>query len=149
MDGSFQRRKLIQSVFLRNIQAGLQLFIGIGAVGGGFVLIMDPTGGTIGMPISFLAGSPFPNYLIPGLFLLIINGFGTLAGSVSTLKNFRYAGEIAIVFGIILMAWIVIQLIIIKSFSFFHPMYFAAGLIEAFGGFMLRRRLINKFGIEK
>jgi hypothetical protein len=54
----------------------LLLFQGISATPSGFLLVLDPTGGRMQMPLEMLAGSPFPNYLIPGLILSIVLGLG-------------------------------------------------------------------------
>jgi len=37
----------------------LQAFIGLGALGGGFMLVKDPSGSALGLPMSFLEGSHF------------------------------------------------------------------------------------------
>lgn len=53
----------------------LQLFIGLGAVAGGLGLVLESDGSNLGMPLSMLEHSPFSDFLIPGLVLLIVNGF--------------------------------------------------------------------------
>lgn len=52
----------------------LLIMLGIGAVGGGVLLILSPDGGLVRLPASMLAGSPFLSYLIPGVILLFFNG---------------------------------------------------------------------------
>jgi hypothetical protein len=49
-------------------------FFGIGALFGGAVLIVSPTGKLLGMPLSLLDKSPFSNFLIPGIILFIVLG---------------------------------------------------------------------------
>jgi len=53
----------------------LMIFQAIGAIGGGLAWVFSPTGQLMQMPLSMLEHSPFPNFLIPGLFLLIVLGF--------------------------------------------------------------------------
>ena len=108
----------------------LQAFIGLGALAGGFGLVKDPSGSALGVPLSFLEGSPFPDFLIPGIFLLAVNGVGSMIGAVLSFTRRRYAQEIAIVLGAILVAWIVIQVVIIRSFSWMHILYFILGVVE-------------------
>lgn len=115
-----------------------QIFIGVGAIAGGWGLMGDPSGASMGLPQTSLDGSPFATYFIPGLFLFTVNGLGTLAGSIITLKSFRYAGEVAIGLGVILMLWIVIQAMVIGMTSFLQPFYFVVGVLEAWGGLLLR-----------
>ena len=121
----------------------LQAFIGLGALVGGFMLVKDPLGSALGVPLSFLEGSPFTNFLIPGIFLLAVNGVGSLIGAGLSFTRRRYAQEIAIVLGAILVAWIVIQVAIIRSFSWMHILYFILGVIELGIGLFIRRHRLN------
>ncbi len=116
----------------------LQIFIGVGAVAGGYAFISDPSGRGIGIPLEFLQGSPFPNYLIPGIVLFTVNGLGSLAAGILTFKRWSYAGELAVVFGAGLMVWIIVQVTIIP-YSWFQPVYFGLGLLELVLGLWLRR----------
>ena len=118
----------------------LQAFIGLGALGGGFMLVRDPSGSALGVPLSLLEGSPFPNFFIPGMFLLAVNGVGSIIGAGLSFTRRRYAQEIAIVLGAILVAWIVIQVVIISSFSWLHVLYFILGIVELGIGLYIRRR---------
>ena len=117
----------------------LQAFIGIGAVGGGLMLVIDPTGSKLGVPLSLLDGSPFPDFLIPGIFLFIVNGLGNLMGAGFSFKRKSYTQEIAIVFGVILVLWIIIQVAIIRSIGWLHILYFILGLVELGLGYYIRK----------
>lgn len=108
----------------------LQGFIGIGAMFGGFGLIMDPSGVSLGMTIAYLQGTPFQTFLIPGLVLFSVNGLGTLAASYFTFKNHRYASYLAMIFGAGLVLWIVIQVVLIGYQSLLQPLYFILGIME-------------------
>ena len=118
----------------------LQAFIGLGALGGGFMLVIDPSGSALGLPMSFLEGSPFPDFLIPGMFLFAINGVGSMIGAGFSFARRRYAQEIAIVLGAILVAWIVIQVVTISSFHWVHVLYFILGVVELLIGLYIRRQ---------
>ena len=118
----------------------LQAFIGLGALGGGFMLVRDPSGSALELPMSLLEGSPFPDFLIPGMFLLAVNGVGSMIGAGLSFTRRRYAQEIAIVLGAILVAWIVMQIVIISSFHWLHVLYFILGVVELGIGLYIRRR---------
>jgi hypothetical protein len=118
----------------------LQAFIGLGALGGGFMLVRDPSGSALELPMSLLEGSPFPDFLLPGMFLLAVNGVGSMIGAGLSFTRRRYAQEIAIVLGAILVAWIVIQIVIISSFHWLHVLYFILGVVELGIGLYIRRR---------
>jgi len=94
----------------------------------------------MGIPVSLLEGSIFRDYFIPGLFLFVVNGLGSLAGAVLTFVKNRSAGPVAIALGLILTAWIVIQVAIIRTFHWLHALYFVLGLVEALLGVLLTRR---------
>ena len=121
----------------------IQAFIGLGALGGGFMLVRDPSGSTLELPMSLLEGSPFPDFLIPGMFLLAVNGVGSMIGAGLSFTRRRYAQEIAIVLGAILIAWIVIQVVIISSFHWLHVLYFILGVVELGIGLYIRRRRLQ------
>ena len=118
----------------------IQAFIGLGALGGGFMLVRDPSGSALELPMSLLEGSPFPDFLIPGMFLLAVNGVGSMIGAGLSFTRRRYAQEIAIVLGAILVAWIVIQVVIISSFHWLHVLYFILGVVELGIGLYIRHR---------
>ncbi|MFP4620068.1 MAG: hypothetical protein ACLFM7_02060 [Bacteroidales bacterium] len=55
----------------------LWLLIGFQALqglGGGLLMLLDPSGNSLRMPLIFLMGSPFPNYFVPGLILTVLLG---------------------------------------------------------------------------
>ena len=119
----------------------LQLFIGIGAVAGGIAVIFTPDGSALRLPLEMLERTPFRNYFIPGLVLLVVNGLGSLTGGILTLRCFRLAGEIAIILGVFLMLWIMSQVVWFQMVLWLHVVYFIFGAIEAWLG--LRLRLAN------
>lgn len=121
------------------VLGAIQVFIGIGAIGGGFMLVKDASGNALGVPMSFIEGSPFRDFLIPGIFLLAVNGVGSMIGACFSFTKRQYAQEIAIALGAILVSWIVIQVIIIDSIGWLHILYFILGVIELGIGLYIRR----------
>ena len=121
----------------------LQAIIGLGAIGGGLLLVIDPSGNTLGVPASLIEGTIFPDFLIPGIFLLVVNGFGSSIGAVFSFSKSQYTQGIAIVLGVVLVLWIVIQVIIIKSIGWLHGIYFFLGIIELWLGWYIRRHIIK------
>ena len=66
---------------------GVLVFLGIGALAGGLVLIIAPDGAIIHMPTSLLARTPFTNFLIPGLILFSVNGLFPLFNAYALHKQ--------------------------------------------------------------
>lgn len=104
--------------------------IAIGALFGGMAAIIDPFE-PLGVPNELLDGSPFDNYLIPGLILFTIIGAGNLIGAYTAVKRSKHQGYISSVFSWALMIWIVVQCIMIDAIDFLHVLYFALGLLGA------------------
>ena len=44
------------------------------------------------MPLSMLEGSPFKNFLLPGLILTIFNGFGNVLSGILSFRKQKLAG---------------------------------------------------------
>ena len=119
----------------------LQLFIGIGAIGGGSALILDPNGSNLGVPLEMLEHSPFSDFLIPGIVLLLVNGIGSIVGCVSSFRRNQYAAEMAFALGTFLVSWIIIQVYWIQGFHWLHTLYLGIGIIEVILGWLLRKAL--------
>lgn len=117
----------------------LQTFIGLGAVGGGLGLALEPSGANLGIPLELLEGSPFSTYLIPGIVLLGVNGLGSLAGAAASFMRLRHAGETAMALGLFLVAWIVLQVYWFAGVHWLHALYFGLGWLELLLGWLLRR----------
>lgn len=119
------------------------VILAIGAIPAGIGLASDPSGGTLGFTVDQLAGSPFPNYLIPGLFLFAVIGLWSLVVAYGLWKRpaWRWANSLvgwtgrhwswaaALLQGIILIAWITIQVLIIGYASILQPVYLVFGLV--------------------
>lgn len=121
----------------------LQALIGLGAIGGGLLLVVDSSGNTLGVPSSLLEGSIFPNFLIPGIFLMVVNGLGSVMGAALSFTKSQYTQGIAILLGVIMVFWIVIQVIIIRSIGWLHGIYFFLGIIEFWLGIYIWRHNIK------
>ncbi|WP_178023948.1 hypothetical protein [uncultured Paenibacillus sp.] len=120
----------------------LQGLLGIGAVFGGGMLILDPSGGLLGMPTNLMQYQLFPDYLIPGLVLLMV--FGVLPLAVTTAlvwrwdwswgeklnlfkdRHWSWAFSLYIGFGLII--WLSVQIYILGGSSVVHLVYTAWGL---------------------
>jgi hypothetical protein len=136
-------KTLMKSKFLANGLGILQVFIGLGAVGGGLALVLKPSGAIIGIPLETLENSPFSTYLIPGIVLIMINGVGSLVGAAASFTRHRYAGETAVALGVFLVAWIMLQVYWFAAFHWLHALYLGLGLLELVLGWSLRTILRN------
>ncbi len=105
----------------------LLLGLSAGGVFGGFCLTDDPTGKALEMPISALEGTPFQDYLIPGVILLIFNGLFPLLiayglilqpawrwpEALNIYRNRHWAWTFSLYCGITLALWINVQMLLL------------------------------------
>jgi hypothetical protein len=107
----------------------LLLVNGLGALYGGFLLMLDPSGSKMQMPLSYLEHSPFSNYLIPGIILFIVNGLFSFVTIMTILfKNVHYYWFV-IIQGLLLSGWILFQIILVRIFyAPLHATFLIIGL---------------------
>lgn len=118
----------------------LQIFIAVGAVGGGLVLLLDPSGQGMGFSVELLSGSPFSSYLIPGWVLFAVIGIGNFAAAFLSFRKHRIAGLAGILLGGFLAVWILIQVWIVGWLIWLQPFMLVLGFLELGLGFFMHRR---------
>lgn len=91
----------------------LVAFQGLSGLLGGFGLISDPSGESLQIPIDWLEGSPFDNYLIPGIILFFILGIFPLIVFFGLWKNAAWSWYGALLLGTALIIWIGVEILII------------------------------------
>lgn len=117
----------------------LLLFNGISAIGGGIGLICNPTGGPMEMPLSMLEHSPFDNYLIPGIILLVMNGLLSILFAILVIWKARGSSWLVIIQGFILLSWLIIQIAMIQGYAaVLHTLYLFVGAGLVVSGILMR-----------
>lgn len=115
----------------------------ISAIPAGLVMIFDPTGATLGVPLTMLEPSPFSNFLIPGLFLFFILGifpvlifYGllkkpdfTLVDRLNLYQDQHWSWTFSYYLGLLLVLWINMQLYFIKDWGILHFVYSMLGVL--------------------
>jgi len=132
-------KKNIKNKLLTFALGVLQIFIGITAVLGGLGLVSDPSGTKVAVSLELLKNSPFTNYLIPGLVLLIVNGVGNVLAGIVTFLRSRYTGNLAAFFGVFLTLYMAIEVWFIGLLNFSQPLYFILGVVELILGLKLSK----------
>jgi hypothetical protein len=89
------------------------LFQGLSGVAGGIGLVIDPSGKTIGLPIEWLQGSPFGNYLVPGIILLLVLGVVPLMAIYGLWTQQRWSWPLALFVAMALITWIGVEIIVV------------------------------------
>jgi len=127
----------MKPTFFRNILIGLMTFLGAGAIFGGGALIISPSGGLLGVPLSMIKDSPFSNFLIPGIFLFTVLGLtpcllifallmkpeSKIADRVNIFKDMHWSWSICIYIALILIIWLQLEMMFIHSVHWSHTFY--------------------------
>ena len=121
----------------------LQSLLAIGAIYGGGLLIISPSGELLGLPISLLETSPFKNFFVPGIILFLLLGVTPcliVYGLVSKKDNkfavifnlfsdMHWAWSYSIYISIALIIWIQLQMVFINGVFWAHTLYVFWGLL--------------------
>lgn len=114
---------------------GLWLYVlcafGLGgtALFGGGSLLLDPSGSTLGMPVDWLADTPFDDYTIPGAILFAVLGIGPFVVLAGIARRARWAWPATLSLGIVLVGWIGIQMLLLETANVLHAIYGGLGAV--------------------
>ncbi|MGB5270446.1 hypothetical protein [Eudoraea sp.] len=126
-----------------NLLILLIFFQAISSIPSGLSLLSDPSGNGIGLSLDVLKNTPFKNFLIPGLFLLVVLGliplitlYGLLtrkclnwARKINWDKKFHWSNAFSFYIGILLILWINMQLYFGIVYNNLHFSYTILGVL--------------------
>jgi hypothetical protein len=111
---------------LRRLLIALQLFVALGALGGGIWGTFFPRR----MPVDdWFKRGPFSSSVIPGMILLVVVGGSCFAAAAALLRRHPLAWLASLASGVILMVWIVVQVLIIGGGHVLQYLYFGLGAL--------------------
>jgi len=138
MEATTMRTRRPATVWL---EAALLAFLAIGGVTRGLSFVIDPTGARLGAKLAWLEKTPVRDFLLPGLFLLVVYAIGSvmlIVGLVwrpapgvlrpidATLHHhWAWVGTIAM--GVTLVAWILYEFTIFTERMVLQPILLAVG----------------------
>ena len=113
----------------------LLTIIGVGGLVSGAMLFSSPTGELIGLNAEILKGTPFVNFLIPGIILFLCIGifpvlvsYGLLkkpawdwTEAVNICKKYRWPWTATWAAGVIMLIWITVETAMLGYISFLQP----------------------------
>lgn len=103
---------------------------GLSGLAGGYGLTLDPSGESVGIPLEWLAGSPFADYLIPGIVLLTVLGIGPLLAAYGVWTRRWWAWMAALLVGVALLVWIGVEVAVV-GYQPRPPLQLTYGLVGA------------------
>lgn len=98
---------------LAKAAGALEVFLSVGALGGGVALVLGSRGEIIPLPLSALKGSPFETYFVPGLILFGVIGLGPLLAALLVWLRHPLAPLATVVTGVVLLTWLAVEIAII------------------------------------
>jgi hypothetical protein len=102
----------------------IAVFAALSAIGGGYGVVS--TNG-LGMPLAWLANTPFADYTVPGLILLVVVGGSALLATVLlTRHHLQYV--MAFGAGAIMVGWIFGEVLLLRQLSWLQMVYLAVGV---------------------
>lgn len=118
----------------------LEVLTGILAIPVGWSFILDPTGRELGVPQGWIESTVFGSYLVPGLYLLAMNGVAMLALAVLSVRRHWIAPWLTGALGIGLIIWIAVEIVTLPETMILTWVFLGVGFALAFVGlFWLRR----------
>jgi hypothetical protein len=121
----------------------LDLSAAVSTVLGGLTIAL----GVDTFPHEWLAGSPFADYVVPGLILALVVGGTAVAATVAIVRSARVGAIVSAVAGVVLAGWIVGEVLILNQNgaetsprSPVEAIFFVLGLAMLALGLVLWRR---------
>lgn len=124
-------------ISLRPIRLALIVMLAFGAVSAAAGALLGALFDGAGVPMQYLAGSPFTSYLVPGLILGLIVGGTQAVAALAMTRRARTALLVAAIAGFGMLIWIFTELAIIGEHSWPQTLYFALGALQLIAVFAL------------
>jgi len=118
------------------------LITGISALYGGGQLLRFQDGNGLSMNMALLQYSPFEDFFVPGLFLFGVIGFGSVAVFITGVLRIWFYGRASKMLGILILLWLIIQILSIRTFSWLQVVSALFGL-----AMILLPRHIRKYSV--
>jgi hypothetical protein len=120
---------------LRITSALITGFIALTAYGGAVGLI----GGWVSFGPAIDARLPLGSLVLAGVALMAFVAVPMTVAAIAAARGMARASDMIFAAGLLLVAWIAIELVFIKTYSWFHPAYLAAAGLVLVLGWLLER----------
>ena len=113
-------------------------FIALTATISGLLMISNPDGGILNLPLRLLDETPFKNFMVPGILLTIIVGGVNLLAIFYNIQRHDKRYSWAMAGGFLLIGWLIAQMILIRTLHWLHFIYLGIGLLIILIAFQLK-----------
>lgn len=111
------------------LSIGLLAPLAVAGLLGGSELFHDPSGEGMGMALTLLNGTPFPDFRTPGIVLFLANGVLPLSVCAAIIVRSQRAPQLVLVSGVVLTVWMGAQLAMIGYELWLQAILAALGLL--------------------
>ena len=101
--------------------------------------VVGLVGGGISFGDTIDARLPFGSLVLAGAGLLVIVALPMTAAAIAAARDTRRSADIVFGAGLLLVAWIAVELAFIKAYSWFHPTYLVAAIVVLGQGWLMNR----------
>ncbi|ULQ53314.1 hypothetical protein [Flavihumibacter fluvii] len=116
----------------------IHAFVGLTATISGIVLMIQPGGRLFQLDTTLLDGSPFNNFLIPGIILAVAVGGTNLLALGQNILNRPNSCNRSILAGVITCGWIICQVYIIHTVFWVQIIYVLLGILTILIAYQLK-----------
>jgi len=118
----------------------LELVTGTFAVPVGLSFIEDPTGRALGIPQGWIEATLFRSYLVPGLYLVAMNGIAMFGLAALSVRRHWIAPWLTGTLGVAMIIWIAVEVVTLPETMVLTWGFLAVGFAMGFVAlFWLRR----------
>jgi uncharacterized BrkB/YihY/UPF0761 family membrane protein len=109
------------------------LLLSFTALYGGAALVAAPDGSfvdaVVPVDLSHLEGTPFTDYTMPGLILVVALGVVPLVAAYGAVRRAPWAWLATLGSGVLLLGWLLVEYLLLGYFSPLQPAYAVFGLL--------------------
>ena len=114
------------------LAVALEVFTAVLAIPVGLIFLGDPTGRSMQIPEEWIQNTVFGTYLLPGLYLLLVNGIGMLVLAALSVVRHWAAPWLTGTLGVGLITWIAVQFAVMPETMILQPIFMAVGFALGF-----------------
>jgi hypothetical protein len=107
----------------------LIFFIAFTSALSGIMMMINPNGATLQLPLDLLDGTIFKDYFIPGILLTALVGVTNFLALFYIIQKKSNRYNWAITGGFAIIFWILIQMMVIHTIYWLHFLFLGIGLL--------------------
>jgi len=104
-------------------------FIAVTSMLSGLLMIINPDGSIMNLSLRLLDDTPFKNFRLPGILLLVIVGGVNMIAVFTNMQHSTNRYNWAMAGGTMICGWIIAQMMLIGALHWLHFIYLGIGLL--------------------